>query len=69
MLQIMNFEIIHNTLKDAIRLGPHQQIALVAAVDAAYALMEAEELTDEQLVSLKVLIAHAEGLIGRYFGM
>jgi hypothetical protein len=65
----MNFETIHTTLKEAIRLGPHQQIALVHAVDEAYALLEAEELTDEQVVSLKVLIAHAEGLIGRYFGM
>lgn len=59
----------YQTLNDAIRLGPHRQIDLVKAVDEAYALMEAEDLTDEQVLSLKVLIAHAENLIGRYFGM
>ena len=31
--------------------------------------MEDALLTDEQVLSLRVLIAHAEGLIGRYFGM
>ncbi|MNK55953.1 hypothetical protein D3C87_749760 [compost metagenome] len=65
----MTFDMVYDTLKDAIRLGPHQQIALVQAVDEAYALMEAEELSDEQVLSLRLLISHAEGLIGRYFGM
>jgi hypothetical protein len=65
----MNFETVYRALNEAIRLGPHQQIALVQAVDEAYALMEENLLTDEQVLSLKVLIAHAEGLIGRYFGM
>ncbi len=65
----MSFETIHETLKEAIRLGPHQQIALVKAVDEAYALMDAEELGDDQVLALRILIAHAEGLIGRYFGM
>ena len=65
----MTYELVYQTLNDAIRLGPHQQIALVQAVDEAYALLEDETLTDEQVLSLKVLIAHAEGLIGRYFGM
>jgi len=65
----MTFDHVYRTLNEAIRLGPHQQIALVQAVDEAYALMDEEPLTDEQLLSLKVLIAHAEGLIGRYFGM
>ena len=65
----MTFEVVYASLKEAIRLGPHQQIALVQAVDEAYALMEAEELSDEQLLSLRVVISHAEGLIGRYFGM
>jgi len=65
----VTFEVVYASLKEAIRLGPHQQIALVQAVDEAYALMEAEELSDEQLLSLRVVISHAEGLIGRYFGM
>lgn len=65
----MSFATVYASLQEAIRLGPHQQIALVQAVDEAYALMDAEELSDEQVLSLRVLIAHAEGLIGRYFGM
>jgi hypothetical protein len=65
----MTFDMVYETLQDAIRLGPHQQIALVQAVDEAYALMEAEALSDEQVLSLRLLISHAEGLIGRYFGM
>lgn len=65
----MTFDQAYRGLAEAIKLGPHQQIALVQAVDEAYALMEAEELSDEQLLALRLLIAHAEGLIGRYFGM
>jgi hypothetical protein len=65
----LNFETVYAALNEAIRLGPHQQIALVQAVDEAYALMDAEELSEEQSLSLKLLISHAEGLIGRYFGM
>lgn len=65
----MSFETAYANLQEAIRLGPHQQIALVQAVDEAYALLEAKELSDEQVLSLRVLISHAEGLIGRYFGM
>lgn len=63
------YETTYQALAEAIRLGPHQQIALVQAVDQAYAALEDEGLTDEQVLGLRVLIAHAEGLIGRYFGM
>lgn len=59
----------YHALAEAIRQGPQRQIALVKAVDEAYALMHAEDLTDEQVLGLKVLIAHAETMIGRYFGM
>ena len=65
----MTFDIVYASLSEAIKLGPHQQIALVKAVDEAYALLETAELADEQVLALRVLIAHAEGLIGRYFGM
>lgn len=65
----MTFDEVYQTLSEAIRLGPHQQIALVQAVDEAYALMDDALLTDEQVLSLRVLISHAESLIARYFGM
>lgn len=65
----MSYATVYETLSEAIKLGPHQQIALVRAVDEAYALLDAEDLGDEQTLALRVLIAHAEGLIGRYFGM
>lgn len=65
----MTFEAVYAGLNEAIRQGPHRQIELLKAVDEAYALLEVEELTDEQVLSLRLLLSHAEGLIGRYFGM
>lgn len=64
------YQEIYDRLSEALAAGFRRQIDLVSATEAAYeALEENEELTDEQMLGLRVLLAQAETQLGRYFGM
>ena len=64
------YQEIYNALQAALSAGFRQQIALVGATESAYELLEVnEDLTDEQILGLRVLLAQAETQLGRYFGM
>ena len=64
------YQEIYNSLQMALSAGFRQQIELVRATEAAYELIEeSEDLTDEQMLGLRVLLAQAETQLGRYFGM
>lgn len=62
---------LYAVLLEAIRQGPVEQQELVRITDEAYAFLEAQEdiLGEEEILGLRVLIAQAESLIIRYFGM
>ncbi len=67
----MNYEDVRMALEAALRAGHREQIELVGAVDATYEFLEAggDELSDDQVVTLRILLAQAETQLGRYFGM
>ncbi|MEB3238518.1 MAG: hypothetical protein VKO64_12970 [Candidatus Sericytochromatia bacterium] len=66
----MTFSEMRSTLDQALENGPRDQQRLVAAVDAAWTWLEDHPEADEESVrDLRVRLAHAETLIGRYFGM
>lgn len=62
---------MYDALLEAINQGPHEQQQLVQRTDEAFAYLEAhdERLSAEEVLGLRVLLAQAETLIGRYFGM
>ncbi len=65
-----SYDEVYEGLKQALAAGYKRQIALVAATEAAYELLEiAADLTDAQALSLRVLLSQAETQLGRYFGM
>ncbi len=65
-----SYDEVYDGLKQALASGYKRQIALVGATEAAYELLEiAEDLTDDQVVGLRVLLSQAETQLGRYFGM
>ncbi|MEB3300167.1 MAG: hypothetical protein VKO21_11865 [Candidatus Sericytochromatia bacterium] len=65
----MNFAEIREVLDHALAEGPRAQRALVAAVDASWAWLDAHpEASEDEITDLRVRLAHAENLIGRYFG-
>lgn len=67
----MTSEMMYQALNDAIRNGPHEQQELVRITEEAYAFLEetGEGLEGEAVLGLRILLAQAETLIGRYFGM
>lgn len=66
----MTFQEMRAALDQALEAGPRDQQHLVATVDAAWAWIEENpEAGAEAITDLRVRIAHAESLIGRYFGM
>jgi ABC-type nitrate/sulfonate/bicarbonate transport system substrate-binding protein len=66
----MTFQEMRAALDQALESGPRDQQHLVATVDAAWAWIEEHpEGGEEAITDLRVRIAHAESLIGRYFGM
>ncbi|MNY38971.1 hypothetical protein D3C86_1736310 [compost metagenome] len=62
---------MYDALLDAIEQGPFEQQQLVQRTDEAFAFIEAhdERMSAEDVLGLRVLLAQAETLIGRYFGM
>ncbi|MBM3266300.1 MAG: hypothetical protein FJZ01_01515 [Candidatus Sericytochromatia bacterium] len=68
---MVNFEEVRKALEEALRAGYREQIDLVGAVDATYEFLEAcaEDLSDDQVLTLRVMLAQAETQLGRYFGM
>jgi hypothetical protein len=57
-------------LDAAIANAPFAQQALLHAVDATYAFLDAscEALSSEEVLDLEVRLRHAETMLGRYFG-
>lgn len=67
----MSYQDMYEALLEAIQQGPHRQQELVRATEEAYAYLEelGAELEGEQVLGIRILLAQAETLIGRYFGM
>lgn len=67
----MTYQQQYDCLLEAIRRGPVEQQELVRMTDMAYAFLDEfeEGVTEEEVLGLRVLIAHAESLLIRYFGM
>ncbi|MBM3275636.1 MAG: hypothetical protein FJZ00_10815 [Candidatus Sericytochromatia bacterium] len=67
----MGYEDVRAALEAALRSGYREQIALVDATEAAYALLDEgdDELGEAEILTLRVLLAQAETQLGRYFGM
>lgn len=68
---LSTYEQVLQNLEEALRQGHRQQVDLVGAMERTYAFLEenGHELDDQQVLSLRMLLAHAETQIGRYFGM
>lgn len=68
---VADFEAALARLTAALRDAPHAQIALLEATDRLYAALEEgdEWLSDDQVLSGRLLIAQAEAILTRYFGM
>lgn len=62
---------MYDALLEAIEQGHYEQQQLVQRTDEAFAYIEAhdERMEAEDVLGLRVLLAQAETLIGRYFGM
>jgi hypothetical protein len=67
----MGFDEVRSALEAALRSGHREQIALVGATEAAYALLDEgdDELGEAEALTLRILLAQAETQLGRYFGM
>lgn len=67
----MSYHDLYAAMLEAIRQGPVEQQQLVRITDEAYAFLESREdtLGEGEILGLRVLIAQAESLIIRYFGM
>lgn len=68
---IHDFQEAYRTLEAALKVGHHEQLDLVAAVDTLYAAMDEaiEGLEDQQVLDAQIMLRHAESLLTRYFGM
>lgn len=66
-----DYESIYNRLLQALKESPDEQQALLRMTDEAFAFLDeaGEALTDEQYLSIKVLLGEAETRLARYFGM
>lgn len=62
---------VRSALAAAIQSGPRAQAELVRITDETFLFMEHQQdvLQDEQLLELRILLAQAQTMIGRYFGM
>ncbi|MBU6430295.1 MAG: hypothetical protein KGR26_14870, partial [Cyanobacteria bacterium REEB65] len=59
------FQTVYEGLAAALAAGYRRQIDLVAATEAAYELLEQDDqLTDDQVLGLRVLLAQAETQLG-----
>lgn len=67
----MSYQAVYERLLLAINQGYHEQQRLVEVTDQTFAyLSEYEEtMQEDEVLGLRVLLAQAETLIGRYFGM
>ncbi len=67
----MSYQNVYDRLLQAINQGYHEQQKLVEVTDSTFAyLTEYEEtMAEDQILSLRILLAEAETQIGRYFGM
>lgn len=66
----MSYQTMYDGLLEAIRTGYHEQQRLVQVTDATFAYLNEEEdrLSEDEVLGLRILLAQAETLIGRYFG-
>ena len=57
-------------LEAAVEAGPRAQLELLAVYDETVELLEelGEALPDDQLLRFRVLLDHAQTMLGRYFG-
>lgn len=67
----MSYQTVYDRLLLAINQGYHEQQKLVEVTDSTFAYLNEYEETmpEDQIMGLRVLLAQAETLIGRYFGM
>ena len=58
-------------LTAAIEQAPTEQLALLAAVDELYAVINdgADVLDDAAMLDAQIMLRHAESVLTRYFGM
>jgi len=61
----------YQELQERVAAVPPEHLRVLAATDRLYACLQEEEstLTDAEYTQIKVLLAHAESLLTRYFGM
>lgn len=67
----MSYQAIYDRLMSALKKGPYEQIALVQTMEEVYAFLEESDplLSDEQILSLRILLKQGETQVGRYYGM
>lgn len=67
----MSYQAVYERLLLAINQGYHEQQKLVEVTDSTFAYLNEYEdtMAEEEILGLRVLLAQAETLIGRYFGM
>jgi hypothetical protein len=65
------FPAIYQALLKALQNAPYEQLELLQQTDITYAFIEeaGDDLSDEDLLSAKILLGEAETILGRYFGM
>ncbi|HBN07591.1 MAG TPA: hypothetical protein DD435_02740 [Cyanobacteria bacterium UBA8530] len=66
-----SYQNAYQRLLAAIQKGHDNQIPLLAAMEEAYAFLDEneEQLSDEEFLSLRILLKQGETMAGRYFGM
>ncbi|HEY9856747.1 MAG TPA: hypothetical protein V6D05_13470 [Stenomitos sp.] len=67
----MSYQAVYDRLLLAINQGPHEQQKLVEVTDSTFAYLNEYEDTmpEDEILGLRILLAQAQTLIGRYFGM
>lgn len=67
----MSHQAVYDRLLLAIEQGFHEQQKLVQITDETFAYIAEYEdtLPEEDILGLRILLAQAETMIGRYFGM
>jgi hypothetical protein len=66
----VTFDEVVAELTEAIRVGYREQQELVRVTDLAFDYLAEHDATlaNEQVMELRILLAQAETMIGRYFG-
>ena len=71
MPTLPEYQVAYDGLKKALKEAPTEQLALLAATDQLYKVLDesGEAISNEEYLDARMLLSQAEGILTRYFGM